>query len=481
MELAGKTAVITGGASGIGLATAKRFAGAGREPRARRHRRGSARRGGQWPASATAPAAIGVSLRRDERRRRERASRRGARRVRRRARRLQQRRRRRRVQRSARPVSLAMGLDVNLDGVVYGINAFLPLFLEQNEGHVVNTASLAGLGGVSGHGPLLRGKVRRRRALRVALSRTGALGRQRRCLRVLSRVRAHAHPRVRAQHAQGSRELHGRPDGDRIIRELASQAVSAGIDASDVAEAVEGAVRANELLDPPARARRGAHDGTYVSSGCAADLADGFDLDAGDPALAVDAAGQLVDRPVEERDARCGTRSGRSCPRRSATRSTQRAARRRVLSSPCGDVGDQRRDARAKYSTSARSIADDRRGLLTRRPAQVDRLVVERRERRRALRRDARPCRRRRSSASCVIIALMKAPSCSLTAHAAAFAHECGQFSVVDDAGGDRVLEVVADVGDAVGPPDHLALGRRRRGSRPRVVADAVERLDAQS
>jgi NAD(P)-dependent dehydrogenase (short-subunit alcohol dehydrogenase family) len=43
-------------------------------------------------------------------------------------------------------------MQVNVDGVVNGLNAFVPLFLEQNEGHVINTASLAGLGGVPGMG-----------------------------------------------------------------------------------------------------------------------------------------------------------------------------------------------------------------------------------------------------------------------------------------------------------------------------------------
>jgi len=38
MELKGKTAVITGGASGIGLATAIQFSKAGREDRVGRHR-----------------------------------------------------------------------------------------------------------------------------------------------------------------------------------------------------------------------------------------------------------------------------------------------------------------------------------------------------------------------------------------------------------------------------------------------------------
>jgi NAD(P)-dependent dehydrogenase (short-subunit alcohol dehydrogenase family) len=41
---------------------------------------------------------------------------------------------------------------VNLWGVVHGCHTFLPLLLEQNEGHIVNTASLAGLHGVGGLG-----------------------------------------------------------------------------------------------------------------------------------------------------------------------------------------------------------------------------------------------------------------------------------------------------------------------------------------
>src|SRR5438132_12222923 len=36
-------------------------------------------------------------------------------------------------------------IGVNLMGVVHGIQAFVPRFIEQGEGHVVNTASAAGL------------------------------------------------------------------------------------------------------------------------------------------------------------------------------------------------------------------------------------------------------------------------------------------------------------------------------------------------
>jgi NAD(P)-dependent dehydrogenase (short-subunit alcohol dehydrogenase family) len=44
-------------------------------------------------------------------------------------------------------------LGVNLWGVVHGINAFVPVLLEQGEGHVVNTASIAGLSSTPGLGP----------------------------------------------------------------------------------------------------------------------------------------------------------------------------------------------------------------------------------------------------------------------------------------------------------------------------------------
>jgi NAD(P)-dependent dehydrogenase (short-subunit alcohol dehydrogenase family) len=41
-------------------------------------------------------------------------------------------------------------LDINLWGVIYGTKAFLPLFLAQREGHIVNMSSIFGLVGVPG-------------------------------------------------------------------------------------------------------------------------------------------------------------------------------------------------------------------------------------------------------------------------------------------------------------------------------------------
>ena len=74
----------------------------------------------------------------------------------------------------------------------------------------------------------------------------------------------------------------------------------------------------------------------------------------------------------------------------------------------------------------------------------------------------------------------MKAPSWALRRSPHSERTAGGQLVRGHDAGQDGVLPVVADVGDAVGPADHLALGRRRGGPRPAVVGDAVDRLGAQ-
>ena len=43
------------------------------------------------------------------------------------------------------PADWRWAVDVNILGVAYGVTAFVPLMLEQGEGHIVNTASEAGL------------------------------------------------------------------------------------------------------------------------------------------------------------------------------------------------------------------------------------------------------------------------------------------------------------------------------------------------
>jgi NADP-dependent 3-hydroxy acid dehydrogenase YdfG len=44
-------------------------------------------------------------------------------------------------------------ININIYGVVHGIRAFLPIMQDQNEGHIVNTASMAGLVAMPGFGP----------------------------------------------------------------------------------------------------------------------------------------------------------------------------------------------------------------------------------------------------------------------------------------------------------------------------------------
>jgi NADP-dependent 3-hydroxy acid dehydrogenase YdfG len=49
-------------------------------------------------------------------------------------------------------------LEVNLDGVVNGIRSFVPHLVAQNAGHVVNTASMAGISAGPGMAPYLASK-----------------------------------------------------------------------------------------------------------------------------------------------------------------------------------------------------------------------------------------------------------------------------------------------------------------------------------
>jgi len=135
-------------------------------------------------------------------------------------------------------------LDVDLYGVIYGLNAFLPLFLEQNEGHVVNTASLAGLGGAPGMGPYCAAKfavVGLSESLFQELMLSGAnVGVSVLCPGFV-RTRIHESGRNMPRELVSFNE----DPTNKMIADMASQAVNAGIDAADVASAVENAVRTN--------------------------------------------------------------------------------------------------------------------------------------------------------------------------------------------------------------------------------------------
>jgi NAD(P)-dependent dehydrogenase (short-subunit alcohol dehydrogenase family) len=137
-------------------------------------------------------------------------------------------------------------IDVDLFGVIYGVNAFLPLFLEQNEGHVINTASLAGLGGAPGMGPYCAAKfavVGLSESIFHELALSGSnVGVSVLCPGFV-RTRIHES----ARNMPGELASYNDEPAAQLIADHAGQAVNAGIDADLVAGAVEDAVRTNKF------------------------------------------------------------------------------------------------------------------------------------------------------------------------------------------------------------------------------------------
>ena len=245
MELQDKTAVITGGASGIGLATARQFASSGvslvlgdieDEPLQ------------DAVASLRAQGAKVIGVRCDVSQEDDVAGLRdaalmefgGAHIV---------------FNNAGVAAGAAIGtpkkiwdwvLGVNVDGVINGINAFVPLFLEQNEGHVINTGSLAGLGGVPGMGAYCASKfavVGISESLFQELLLSGK--------NVGTSVLCPGFVRTRIFESERNMpdELlsYNEDPMVRVVGDIAKNAVNAGIDASEVALAVENAVRTNRF------------------------------------------------------------------------------------------------------------------------------------------------------------------------------------------------------------------------------------------
>jgi len=245
MELRGKTAVITGGASGIGLATARQFASSGvnlvlgdieDEPLQ------------AAVESLRAEGAKVIGVRCDVSQEVEVAGLRdaalmefgGAHVV---------------FNNAGVAAGAAIGtpkkiwdwvLGVNINGVINGINAFVPLFLEQNEGHVVNTGSLAWLGGVPGMGAYCASKF-----AVVGISETLFQELLLSGKNVGASVLCPGFVRTRIFESERNMPSELRSYNEdptaRAISEIAQSVVNAGIDASEVAMAVENAVRTNRF------------------------------------------------------------------------------------------------------------------------------------------------------------------------------------------------------------------------------------------
>ena len=152
-ELRGKVAVITGAASGIGRALADRFATAGMkvvladvDEVKLRAAEAELREGGAEVLPVVADVSLGESVEELARRTLETfggahvlCNNAGVAGV---------------GDQWTGPISVwDWVININIYGVVHGIRSFLPIMLDQNEGHIVNTASMAGLVAMPGFGP----------------------------------------------------------------------------------------------------------------------------------------------------------------------------------------------------------------------------------------------------------------------------------------------------------------------------------------
>lgn len=137
---------------------------------------------------------------------------------------------------------------INLYGVIHGIRAFLPIMEDQGEGHIVNTASMAGLVAVPGaaaYNVTKTGVVALSEGLYLELKATGSP----------VRVSALCPGFVRTNLARGQKwqdRLGSDPGAAQtpmaqLMDAALVQGIDEGIDAADVASAVVDAIRAEQF------------------------------------------------------------------------------------------------------------------------------------------------------------------------------------------------------------------------------------------
>lgn len=137
---------------------------------------------------------------------------------------------------------------INLYGVIHGIRAFLPIMEDQGEGHIVNTASMAGLVAVPGAAPYnvtKTGVVALSEGLYLELKATGSP----------VRVSALCPGFVRTNLARGQRwqdRLGADPGAAQtpmaqLMDAALTQGIDEGIDTTVVADAVVDAIRAEQF------------------------------------------------------------------------------------------------------------------------------------------------------------------------------------------------------------------------------------------
>lgn len=136
-------------------------------------------------------------------------------------------------------------LGVNLWGVVHGIRTFVPVLLEQGEGHVVNTASLAGL-----TSPGMLGPYNATKHAVVALSETLSRDLAAAGSPVGVSVLCPGFVRTGIAESERNRPPWAPPaedDGAESLRQTVRLLVEGGIDPAEVADAVLDAVRTNRF------------------------------------------------------------------------------------------------------------------------------------------------------------------------------------------------------------------------------------------
>lgn len=135
-------------------------------------------------------------------------------------------------------------IGINLYGVIHGIRAFLPIMEDQGEGHIVNTASMAGLVALPGAAPYnvtKTGVVALSEGLYLELKATGSP----------VRVSALCPGFVKTNLAKGQKwtERLGAEPGAaqtpmaQMMDAVLAQGVEEGIEATDVADQVVDAIR----------------------------------------------------------------------------------------------------------------------------------------------------------------------------------------------------------------------------------------------
>ena len=140
-------------------------------------------------------------------------------------------------------------LGVNLWGVIHGVRAFLPILLEHGEGHVVNTASVAGLLAAPGMGPYSASKhavVGISESLHHELALLGSK------VRVSVLCPGPISTRIMDSDRNWLARLGPQPDaaaplGGEVLQEMLRQQIESGMTPTEVARLVLDAIRSERF------------------------------------------------------------------------------------------------------------------------------------------------------------------------------------------------------------------------------------------